>query len=211
MAGVGPIAHNLGIRMAVFPRLALAVPATGPDPSPAALAWLASATGRRRRVQHFRTRACLFGTEAIGQVTGLPGRHLDAWLMPDEVCRRLFVRGARRADLSLVEGTLAEITPIVECSQFDRPGELGPIVEALDLPVVALVPCRSGADFHLPHLPEGVDAVLLDELEDPGEFEQIKGLIALTLKKPVLGAVEALPEVRAALRAAPATGRCPRT
>jgi cobyrinic acid a,c-diamide synthase len=203
VAEVGPVDHTLGIGMAVLPRLALAVPATGPDPSPAALAWLASATGRRRRVQHFRTRACLFGTEAIGQVTGLPGRHLDAWLMPDEVCRRLFVRGARRADLSLVEGTLDELTPIVECSQFDRPGELRPIAEALDLPIVALVPCRPGGDFHLPHLPEGVDAILLDELEEPGAFEQIKGLIALTLKKPVLGAVEALPEVREALRAAP--------
>jgi cobyrinic acid a,c-diamide synthase len=189
--------------MALLPRLALAVPASGPDPSPAALAWLAGLTERRRRVQHFRTRACLFGTEAIGQVTGLPGRHLDAWLMPDPVCRELFLRGSRRADLALVEGTLDELTPIVECSQFDRPGELRPIARALALPIVALVPCRPGHDFHLPRLPEGVDAVLLDELDDPADFERIKSLFALTLKKPVLGAVEALPAVRAALRAAP--------
>ena len=92
-----------------LPRLALATPATGPEPSPASLACLAGLTERRWRVQHFRSRACPFGTEAVGQVTGLPGRHLDAWLMPDELCRRLFVRGARQVDLALVEGTLDEV------------------------------------------------------------------------------------------------------
>ena len=62
-----------------LPRLALAMPATGSEPSTAALAWLAGLTARNWRVQHFRSRACPTATEAVGQVGGLPGRHLDAW------------------------------------------------------------------------------------------------------------------------------------
>ena len=75
-----------------FPRLALATSAGDAEPSVACLSMLAGLTGRRWRVQHFRTRACPTATEAVGQVTGLPGRHLDAWLMPPEVCRQLFAR-----------------------------------------------------------------------------------------------------------------------
>lgn len=189
--------------MALLPRLALATPASGTEPSAASLAWLAGLAERRWRVQYFRSRACPFGTEAIGQVTGLPGRHLDAWLMPGDVCRRVFVRGARHADLALVEGTLDEPLVPLECSQHDLPGGLRPIADALDLPVVALVPCLPWGQFHLPEISERVDAVLLDGLEDPNEFEAYRSLVTLMTRKPVVGAVEALPEVRAALRQAP--------
>ena len=189
--------------MSHLPRLALATPASGPEPSAASLAWLAGLTERRWRVQHFRSRACPTVMEAVGQVTGLAGRHLDAWLMPDPLCRELFAQGARQVDLALVEGTLEEPSEIRECSHYDRPGGLRPIVEALDLPVVGLMACSSWRDFHLPNLAGPVDAVLLDGLEDPEDFEKFQRMVALTLKRPVLGAVESLPEVRALLRQAP--------
>jgi len=164
---------------------------------------MAGLSERRWRVQHFRSRACPFGTEAVGQVTGLPGRHLDAWLMPAEVCRALFARGARQAHLSLVEGTLEQATAPLDCAQHDWPGGLAPIAEALDLPMVALVTCKRLDEFHLPRLCEGVDAVLLDELDDPSDFETYRSFVTLAAKKPVIGAVEALPGVREAIRRAP--------
>src|SRR6266446_6091395 len=99
-----------------LPRLALATPAAGPEPSLVSLAWLAGLAERRWRVQHFRSRACPTATEAVGQASGLPGRHLDAWLMPDDVCRRVFARGARRADLTLVEGTFDESIASLQCA-----------------------------------------------------------------------------------------------
>ena len=83
---------GFGTVMNEFPRLALATSAEDAEPSVACLSMLAGLTRRRLRVQHFRTRACPTATEAVGQVTGLPGRHLDAWLMPPEVCRELFAR-----------------------------------------------------------------------------------------------------------------------
>ncbi len=198
--------------MIEFPRLALATPASGPEPSLASLAILAGLTQRRWRVQHFRTRACPTVTEVVGQVTGLPGRHIDAWLMPPDLCRGLFARAAKSAELAVVEGTLDEpVTPraVTSC---DSPGDLKPIVEVLDLPVVAVVSCLGIGDgvFHLPRLPEGADAILLDEFGgDPSDFARLKRMIHLAAGLPVIGAVEAMPAARAALEQAPRDRRLP--
>jgi cobyrinic acid a,c-diamide synthase len=186
-----------------LPRLALATPATGTAPSTAALAWLAGLSERRWRVQHFRSRACPTGTQAVGQVTGLPGRHLDAWLMPETVLRKLFAGGAKQAELALVEGTLDDNPAPVIRPPYDQPGRLGPIAEALDLPTVAIVSCPPREGCHMPRVPAGVDAIFLDDLPDPGDFEFYRRMFTLTTKKPVVGAVEAFPEVRAALRQTP--------
>lgn len=184
-------------------RLALAVPCSGPEPSPASLGLLAGLSSIRWRVQHFRSRACPTGTEAVCQATGLPGRHLDAWLMPDDVCRKVFAQGARRSDLAVVEGTLEEPSASLERQHYDRPGGLRPIAEALDLPTVALVSCPRWEGLHLPNLPRGVDAVLVDGLESPEDFTRIASAIRMVLKKPVIGAVEALPAIRNALADSP--------
>jgi cobyrinic acid a,c-diamide synthase len=191
--------------MSEFPRLALATPAEDPEPSVACLAMLAGLTHRKRwRVQHFRTRACPTATEAVGQVTGLPGRHLDAWLMPAEVCRGLFARAAASAELAIVEGMLAEPKSAESCTSCP-PGDLRPIARALDLPVVAVVSCgaRNAESLHLPCLPDGIDAVLLDGLVDPADLPRMKRLFGMAAKVPVIGAIEMIPGARAALEKAP--------
>jgi len=193
------------------PRLGLATCSAGPEPSVASLAMLAGLTQCRWRVQHFRTRACPTAMEAVGQVTGLPGRHLDAWLMPEPVCRGLFARGAVSAELSVVEGTLEAATLSGSYSACDHPGDLRPIAETLNLPVVAVISCR-GIDFeafHLPRFPEGADAILLDDLADPAWLPRLKRLVHLTSGLPVVGAIEAMPEARAALDQVPRDGRLP--
>ncbi len=192
-----------------FRRLALATPATGPEPSIASLAMLAGLTQRRWRVQHFRTRACPTATEAVSQVTGLPGRHLDAWLMPPSVCRGLFARAAFSAELAVVEGTLGDTASARSYTSCDRPGDLGPIATALDLPIVAVVRCQA-TDFdslHLPRLPEGADAVFIDELADPASLPRLKRLIRLACGLPVIGALESMPEIRGAIENLPRDGR----
>jgi cobyrinic acid a,c-diamide synthase len=186
--------------MKCLPRLALATPPFGPEPSAPSLAFLAGLSERRWRVQHFRARACPLANEAVGQVTGLPGRHLDAWLMTEPICRDLLARGARHADLALVVGTLDKLPEAVECSHYDRPGPLRPLAEALDLPIIHVVSCSSWEGFHLPPIPEGVDAFFLDELETADDFDRFRRMITLTQKKPVIGGLEALPEIRTALR-----------
>jgi cobyrinic acid a,c-diamide synthase len=171
----------------------------------ACLAMLAGLTQRRWRVQHFRARACPTATEAVSQVTGLPGRHLDAWLMPPSVCRGLFARAAVSAELSVVEGTLEEPLEGRSAGFCDHPGDLRPVAEALNLPLVAVVSCAGNAaeTLHLPRFPQGVDAILLDGLSDRESVPRLRRLIRLASGLPVLGAVEALPEVRAALAELP--------
>jgi cobyrinic acid a,c-diamide synthase len=202
---------NSGMGTIEFPRLALATPATGPEPSVACLAMLAGLTRRRWRVQHFRTRACPTVTEAVGQVTGLPGRHLDSWLMPPALCRGLFARSAQSAELAVVEGTLDEPMSARSYTSCDFPGDLLPIAETLDLPIVAVVSCarQDAESFHLPQLPEGVDAVLLDEVTDPKTIPRLKRLFRMAAKLPVIGAIEIMPQARAALEKVPRDGRLP--
>ena len=194
-----------------LPRLGLATCSSGPEPSVVSLAMLAGLTQKRWRVQHFRTRACPTATEAVGQVSGLPGRHLDAWLMPSLVCVDLFVRAAGCAELSVVEGTLEALKPGKPTLSCDHPGDLRPIVQALDLPIVAVVSCL-GSDsetFHLPRLPDGSHAVILDELSDPAHFPRLKRLIQLTSGLPVIGAVETIPQIRTALEQVPRDRQLP--
>lgn len=187
--------------MIPLPRLALATAVAGTEPSPAALAWLAGLTDRRWRVQHFRSRACPVGTESVGQITGLPGRHLDEWIMPEPVLGRLFARGARHADLALIEGTLddAEVPNRPGPHGCEAPGRLASISRTLDLPVVAVLDCPGRGDGHLPRIPAGADAVFLDGLQRPGDFERLRRMITLTSRTPVVGGLDAMPAVRDAL------------
>jgi cobyrinic acid a,c-diamide synthase len=185
--------------MLCLPRLALATPGAGSEPSAAGLGLLAGLSRKGWRVQHFVSRARPIPHGRLDWAGGLPTRHLDAWLMSPEVCREVFARGARRAELAVVEGTLDEVGLAPGRRPYDRPGRLGPLAEALDLPVIALVDCRDGLATHLPRLPQAVDAILLDNLEDRSAYPALRQMVGLILKRPVLGAVEALPQARAAL------------
>ena len=182
--------------MIELPRLGLAVAGAGPEPSVAGLALLAGLNSRRMRVQHFRAKACPTSTGVVRQLTGLPSRHLDAWLMPPEVCRAVFIRGAEHADIAIVEGTYDQPCRSLEPANYHRPGGLGPIAQALDLPTVAVVSCPRWGDFHLPHLPSSIDAILLDELANPADFDRFRHLVSALIRKPVIGAVESLPNIR---------------
>lgn len=194
------------------PRIALATSTLGPAPSIAGLALIAGLTARRWRVQHFRTRACPMVTEVVAQATGMPERHLDAWLMPPDVCRTFLAGGVRGADIGVVEGRLEG--PRIVCeSGMESPasGDLGPLVQILELPVVAVVPIsgfRCGS-FHLPDVPRDAVAVILDGLDHPEDLDRCRRLIRVATGLPVVGAVEELAAARREVENAPA-GSFPR-
>ena len=56
------------------------------------------------RVQNFLPHAYFASRDGATVITGLAPRHLDSWLMPRDLCRQAFVRGARSSDLAVVEG-----------------------------------------------------------------------------------------------------------
>jgi cobyrinic acid a,c-diamide synthase len=109
------------------------------------------------------------------------------------------------AELAVVEGTLDEPVGALSYGSCDIPGDLKPIAAALDLPIVAVVSCRTADDesIHLPRLPEDADAVLLDELSTASALPRLKRMIHLAADLPVIGAVDVSPSVRAALEHAP--------
>ncbi|WP_165250889.1 cobyrinic acid a,c-diamide synthase [Paludisphaera soli] len=193
------------------PRIALATSTAGPDPSIAGLALIAGLTARRWRVQHFRTRACPTPTEAVAQATGMPGRHLDTWLMPPDVCRSLLAGGVRIADLGVVEGCLGGPATACLAGPHPSPGDLGPLVEILDLPVVSVVSVAGlrDATSHLPVPPRDAAAVILDGVESAEDLERCRRLIRLTSGLPVVAAVELLPQARREIESA-AAGELPR-
>jgi cobyrinic acid a,c-diamide synthase len=179
------------------PRIALATCAPGPRPGPepalTTLAILAGLSLEGWRVQHFRCRAVLERSDWIEVVTGLPGRHLDAWLMAPDQCRATFLRAYDPCcDLGLLEGRLESLL-----SPTTEDGDLGPIAEAIQAPVIAVIPCAGFEGFHLPPLSPRVGGFILDGLERPEEFETIRHWIELTTRRPVVGALAAIPEARA--------------
>ncbi|GIW89439.1 MAG: cobyrinic acid a,c-diamide synthase [Isosphaeraceae bacterium] len=188
--------------MTALPRLALATSAAGPEPGVAAVALLSGLSRLGWRVQHFRSWACPVTRQVVGPITGLPGRHLDAWLMPPAICAGVFWRGSRGSDLAVVEGTLEEpvAAPVVDLARLRdysyRPGRLGPLIELLDLPRVAVVDCRGWAEPHLPYIPDWAEAVIFDGVEQPELFELLGKLVRHVRGLPVLGGVEALPGLR---------------
>ncbi len=205
--------------MGHMPRLALLTSPTDPDPSVASLAFLGALGATGWKVQHFRSWACPLTSRPIGPITGLPGRHLDAWLMSPSVCRSVFTRGARQTDLALVEGSL-EFAPIARvndqaaglaCGRSGEiPGPIAPLLEILDLPAIAVLDCLANEPLSLPLIPRQADAVLLDGVRDRHHFEQLKQLIEQRSGAPVVAGLEALPAVRAGLAGWPAGRPVPR-
>ncbi len=164
---------------------------------------MAALAAHKWTIQHFRSWASPTASKLINHVSGRPGRHLDAWLMPPDRACDVFLRGARGSSLAIVEGTLDDPLPPVQPCVFDRPGAVAPLVETLNLPVLAVVDCRNLTNLHLPWVPPQADAVLLDGLANRESFEACRGIVSYVLKKPVIGAVEALPEIREQLASAP--------
>ena len=190
--------------MMEVPRLALATAATGPEPSVMAPGPAGRADRKRLRVQHFRTRAYPTATELVGRVTGLPGRHLDSWLMPEAVCRSLLSAAPRPPNWPWLKGRSRLRWRSGLGTESDLPGDLRSIAQTLDLPFLrsSRFPDQPGAVFHLPRLPDGVDGVLIDRLADPADLPRLSRLIRLASSIPVLGALETMPAIRRGLEGA---------
>jgi len=191
----------LVVKMARLPRFALATQSDAVEPSLASLAILAGLRQKELRVQHFRCLARPFGTACVRQASGLPGRHLDSWLMSPETLRCVFSRGARMADLALVEGTFAPRPHGLGPYPFDQPGPLAAIAETLDLPKIAVVDCGGAGLPFLTTPATDFDAIILDNLGDVSRLESILLCAKHTFRKPVLAVIESLPEIRSFLKA----------
>jgi cobyrinic acid a,c-diamide synthase len=179
--------------MSRLPRLALGTVQPGADAT--ALVWglLAALERNELRVQNFLSRACFTARDGATAITGQPPRHLDSWLMSSELCRRLFLRGVRSADIAIVEGAFAASSPIA------TGGDLATLCDWLALPRLAIVDVSRLEGCCLPTRPVALDGVVLDCVVNQRAFFHWQTVFESLWGVPVFGAMPAEPELRQAI------------
>jgi len=181
--------------MPSLPRLAVGTFQPAADPRPVNWAIMELFTRRGLQVQSFLSRAC-FHSYKLGQaITGVVPRHLDSWLMSEPVCCEVFAHSSKSCDLALVEGEFGEHAPQAARSSLEQ------ICQWLDLPRLVIVDARQlAACQEMPARPEA-DALILDGVRDDRHRFELCTAIEPLWDMPVLGSLETLPTVRAAIDA----------
>ncbi len=180
--------------MSSLPRLAIGSVNSQTDYRPIAWAVIDALDRHGVRIQSFLPRACLGEVEAASVITGVAPRHLDSWLMTRDFCRQTFLRVARQCDLAIVEGDLSG------ASAAQAGGQLETLCEWLALPRLGVWDVRGLADHHLSTRRPAADALVIDGVSGASEFYRLQTTIESLWGLPVVGAIEEMPEVRAAVR-----------
>ncbi len=200
---------------------------SGSGKTTAALALVLALRARGLRVQTFKIGPDYLDASLLTWASGRPCRNLDAWMVPGQHLLELFHRGARGADVVVVEGVMG---------LFDgRAGggdsaSTAHIARLLDLPVLLVIDAQAAArtvgavalglatadrrlrvagvvlnriagDRHLEVCGSGIESVGLELL---GEIRRAPGLALPQRYLGLIGAAERPPDrqTRAALRAA---------
>jgi len=182
-----------------LPRFAVGPVQSRVDSRPIAWALMEALRQDGLQVQSFSWRASFSGHRETATVTGLNPRHLDSWLMTPDMCREVLLRGCQAADVAVVQGKYA---PALDAGETGG-GTLETLCEWLDLPRLAVLDVSSVRQCLLPPRPEGADALLLDRTPEGDDLERLATNLEALWGIPVLGALPALPQARAALAAAP--------
>jgi cobyrinic acid a,c-diamide synthase len=188
----------------IIPRLA--VGAIQPDDDATLVVWgLLSLLERvGLQTQAFRHEATFVPWDGCLPITGREQRHLDSWLMPRDLCCQLFQRNACDADLSVIEGRYDA------ARHHLAGGSLDTLCQWLDVPRVVVLDAARLERCQLPVCPPfAVDAVLLDNVQSAAQVAKWGTTLEVLWGAPVLGALDAVPQLRAAAAALPRGSRPP--
>jgi cobyrinic acid a,c-diamide synthase len=186
-------------------RAAIGTIQPGADPQPILWALLDVLRRQGVRVQKFLSRACFPVYRSAAAVAGLRPRCLDSWIMSPDTCRDVFLRGAESADLALVEGQFDSAI------QGPNPGgRLELLCRWLDLPRVIVLDVSQIDPCQWPARPDAADALLLDRVRDAEHLARLTTELETLWGVPVLGALHAVPRLRAELDSIPRGAPLPR-
>ncbi len=186
--------------MSLLPRLALGTAQADGDLQP--MLWALLEVLRRLHVepQVFQSRCCFSPVDAPRVVLGRCQWHLDSWVMRPDLCREVFVQGARTHDLALVIGQFeAAKRPADTPSATDaqrRGGSLETLCDWLGVPRIVVLDVARLGGCQLPSLPDRTRGVLLDRVADAAALARWQVLLEMHYGLPVLGALGPLPSVR---------------
>lgn len=185
----------------------LAVGTIQPEVEPQTILWALVEALRRAGfgVQSFASRACFPKCRGLSSLLGATPRHLDSWLMSPATCREIFVRGARAADLALVEGKLAS-----PAGSEDAGGNLETLCRWLNLPRLVVLDAVQIGRRGLPPRPESLEGLLLDRVDDSCHFARLTTNLEALWGVPVLGALERSPRLPTSPEGIPGLSRPPR-
>lgn len=153
---------------------------------------------RELHVQTFLAESRFVPWDGATAITGQRYRHLDSWLMNAEQSRCAFLRGARGADVAVVEGTFAQASHSKEVvAQAGAPvSSLEQLSAWLGLFRLGIVNASQADLCRLPDRPAHVDAILLDRVPEPAEWIRLKTRLEMHWRVPVLGAMPAVEGLR---------------
>ena len=191
--------------MSALPRIAVGT--IQPEADLRAMLWALMEALRESglQVQGFLSQASFVAFHGAATASGLSPRHLDSWLMSPETCRWLFAQGASCCDLAVVQGSF--VPP--RAGEDGQGGSLETLCQWLDLPRIVSLDVSAAGGRGLPR-PARVDALLLDGVEDAQDLARLSDELESCWEVPVLGGLEALPELRAEVAAVPKGTRPPR-
>lgn len=191
--------------MSRFPRAALGYlgnTTSTQRPSAGPMAWALAGylVAQGRQVRHYHAQACYCGLQGALSATGSPARHLDAWVMSREACRRSLLDAYQEAQFVLVEGEF-------DASGSEAPrrygGSLDALCRLLDLPRLVILDATQAADCRIPPRPDAVDGVLIDGILSNEQFALVQTCLEGTWGVPVVGGLPRDEGVRQALVSSP--------
>ncbi len=146
----------------------------------------------RKQVQRFLGRACSPFCGSDEAINGTPPRHLDSWVMSEDVCRELFFRAAKRSDFSVVDGHYQQGNSLAS--------DLGVLADRLDLPRLVVIDVAALDGCRLPKRPAGAVGLLLDGVDDESHFCQIQTNLEALWGIPVVGGLQRLESLRSEIQ-----------
>lgn len=156
-----------------------------------ALGLMASLTQKGYKVQPFKVGPDYIDPGFHSLATGVKSRNLDSYFLEDEGVKRVFIKGSKKADISIIEGVMG---------LFDGKGEEGrsstaEIARILDAPVVLVMDVGKvaqsaaavayGYKNYDPDLK--VQAIILNNIASQGHYQMIKKAIEEKVGIKVIG------------------------
>ncbi|PTX64576.1 cobyrinic acid a,c-diamide synthase [Melghirimyces profundicolus] len=124
------------------PRLVIAGTGSGAGKTTVTSGLLAAMKKRGIRVQAFKAGPDYIDPGFHGKVTGRSSRNLDTWMLGKDGMREVFIRGARGADLCIVEGVMG----LFDGKHPDgNEGSTAEIAAELNAPVVLVIDAHGAA------------------------------------------------------------------
>jgi len=187
-------------KQANLPRLVLAGAKSGVGKTTLALGIMRALREKGRKVQPFKIGPDYIDTGLHKNAAGQASHNLDGWMGPPEVAASIFLRNARNAGISIIEGVMG----LFDGSRVGGlEGSTAQIAQLLQAPVILIVDVKGmgkssvalvkGYQEYLPGL--SLAAVILNNARGNFQQERLPELIRKELGLKVLGFLPPLPDV----------------